>query len=62
MYINTDDLEDGQWVEAGDPLGAVEDLSRVYPSKGYRRMTNHVHFDIRRGRTYLDPTPLIEAW
>ncbi len=62
MYINTDDLENGQDVEAGDTLGAVEDLSEVYPPKKEGAMTNHVHFDIRRGETYLDPTPLVDAW
>jgi len=49
-------------VEAGDSLGTVQDLSDVYPPTGERGMTNHVHFDIRRGRTYLDPTPMVEAW
>ena len=62
MYVDTDNLEDGQRVEAGYTLGTVEDLSEVYPPKKEGAMINHVHFDIRLGRTYLDPTPLIEAW
>jgi len=63
MYIITDELEEGQEVQAGDTLGIVDNLSKVYPPKSdNRRMTNHVHFDIRREGTYLDPTPLVNAW
>ena len=66
MYIHTSGLEDGQRVEAGDSLGTVQNLSDVYPLKDPNDdrsgMTNHVHFDIKRGGTYLDPTPLVTAW
>jgi murein DD-endopeptidase MepM/ murein hydrolase activator NlpD len=62
MYVDTEDLEDGQRVEAGYTLGTVEDLSDVYPPTEDGPMTNHVHFDIRFGRTYLDPTPMVDAW
>jgi len=49
-------------VEAGYTLGTVQDLSEVYPPKADGKgMTNHVHLDIRRGRTYLDPTPMVRA-
>jgi murein DD-endopeptidase MepM/ murein hydrolase activator NlpD len=63
MYVDRDDLENGQRVEAGYTLGTAEDLSDVYPPKANGKgMTNHVHFDIRLGRTYLDPTPMVDAW
>jgi len=62
MYVKPSELEDGDYVEAGDSLGTVQDLSKVYPPKGRKRMTNHVHLDIRYGDSYLNPTPLVDAW
>ena len=63
MYVEPGELENGDYVGAGDSLGTVQDLSDVYPPKDDgSAMTNHVHLDIRRGRTYLDPTPLVNAW
>jgi len=62
MYVKPGELENGQDVEAGDALGTVQPLSKVYPPTEDGPMTNHVHFDIERGGTYLDPTPMVKAW
>jgi len=40
-------------VSTGDEIGAVQDIAAKYPGQG---MTNHCHYEVKRGDTYLDPT------
>lgn len=47
----------GDFVLSGQPIGTVQDLTLKYP-----RMTNHMHFSIRRdriNRINIDPTPFV---
>lgn len=60
LYVdpNAAKLTQGQRVEAGKtPIGMAQDLSVRYPHTGSRRMTNHVHIEIRKNGVVKDPTP-----
>lgn len=46
-------LKAGQRVESGDPIGLVGSTGR---SSG-----NHLHYEVRRGKTFLDPIELLEG-
>jgi len=39
------------FVQSGDLIGNAQGLWDVYD----KRMTNHFHFEVRKGRTFLDP-------
>ena len=38
----------------GDPLGVVQDIAGRYDTDA-KKMTNHFHFEIKRGGEYLNP-------
>ena len=46
----------GGWVEEGQRLGVVQNLAKRYPG-----ITNHIHFEVKRGREYIDPRPFLEG-
>ena len=46
----------GQEVTADTAIGLVQDLGLRYPG-----IPNHVHFEIKSGGGYLDPTPTLIA-
>lgn len=48
----------GAPINAGAPLGYVQDVSTVYPLKGGDAMTNHIHIQAQRDGSFIDPTPL----
>lgn len=48
------DLSVGDKVKPGDILGTSQDLGRIYGG-----ITNHIHFEVKRGREYLDPTDFV---
>lgn len=43
-------------VSAGQRIGAVQDLSKIYPPKGGGRMTNHIHVEIWKNGRPKNPT------
>jgi murein DD-endopeptidase MepM/ murein hydrolase activator NlpD len=61
LYVDPDavGLKPGQRVEAGDPIGTAQDLSRIYPPTKDGVMTNHSHVDIKKDGKYIDPTEAI---
>lgn len=60
LYVDPDavDLKPGQKVRAGQAIGEAQDLSKAYPKK----MTNHVHIDVKRDGEFIDPTEKISKW
>ncbi len=55
-------LEKGDRIEARQPIGTAQDLSKVYPPAGKTRMTNRVDIRIKDGNgVYKDPTPLVRG-
>lgn len=49
-------VEEGQIVDKDESIGVVQDLG-----KRYEGIPNHVHFEIKKGGEYIDPTPVILA-
>ena len=43
----------GQMVSQGEPIGTVQDLS-----KRYDKIPNHVHLEIKKDGSFIDPTAL----
>lgn len=58
LYVDPDavGLRPGQRIEAGQPIGAAQDLSGVYPPKKKGPMTNHIHVDVRGNGQFKNPT------
>ena len=58
FYVVPNDLcgtyEIGTEVDVGDPLGVVQDIAGRYDTDT-KKMTNHFHFEIKRGSEYLNP-------
>jgi len=44
-------LQIGKKVETGDLLGYAQNLHEAYDD----RMYNHIHFEVKKGSTYLNP-------
>jgi murein DD-endopeptidase MepM/ murein hydrolase activator NlpD len=58
LYVNSH-LRKGTRVEPGTPIGTAQDLSPAYPPVGKTRMTNHVHVEVIKNGTHVDPTGLL---
>lgn len=54
FYVQTD-LKIGDRVEAGQVIGSAQGLWDVYDE----RMTNHIHFEVKKGATYLNPNDFV---
>ena len=55
FYVGTK-LTPGTVVEKGDPIGWVQNLMEIYPG-----MTNHIHFQCKRGGDFVNPQELFTA-
>ena len=51
-------------VKVGDivPFGAVVGSAQDSTTRYGSRMTNHVHFEIKKDGSYIDPTPAFIVW
>ncbi len=52
-------VKSGDNVTAGQKIGTVQNIAK---SDRNGKMHNHIHFAIRENKSYIDPTPQIEAW
>lgn len=53
------DLSVGDSVEAGAVIGCCQNIAERYDDKDKRPMTNHVHFEVKKDRLYIDPMKYI---
>jgi len=57
FYVKIDpSLQRGSSVQIGQPIGAAQDLSKIYPPKNGARMTNHVHVEVWKNGRVKNPT------
>jgi len=58
LFYITPQVEVGQFINADDVLGVVQNLQPIYPG-----ITNHIHVEVKSGNgNYLDPKHYINSW
>jgi murein DD-endopeptidase MepM/ murein hydrolase activator NlpD len=64
-YVSPNDSDGTPLVKRGDKVQAGQQIGTVQDRAAEDRngkMHNHIHFEIRRGKERLDPTPQIDEW
>jgi len=56
IFYVSPSVNEGDVVDVGDLIGMSQDLE-----KRYEGIPNHVHFEIKHGDEYIDPTPVVLA-
>ncbi|MBI3506188.1 MAG: M23 family metallopeptidase, partial [Proteobacteria bacterium] len=59
LEVDPNKFKYGTAIRAGDPIGPAQDLTPAHPPKPTGSITNHIHLQIKKDGTYIDPTPLL---
>lgn len=59
MYLTPSDIKKGDYVCAGERLGFAADVSSYHSKKSSIKMINHLHIQIWKHGTLVDPYPYL---